>query len=465
MKRNVYSYTLKTSADLFTPVGVFLSLRDKHRDPILLESSDYRGHENASSIIACSPLATISFKKNAGETVIQESKQSVSASTESLKEFLDSFSFSNSMGIGGKNGFFGFTTYQAVQYFEDITLKNAETHLSSIPDLCYRLYEYVITINHAQHQMTVTYNSLSPSPTAEHKLSKFLLSLHGQVPRSSEFSRRGAEEPLQSDEAFIKTVHSLKKHIQRGDIFQVVPSRRFNQKFDGDEFTLYRALRIVNPSPYLFYFSYGDFSLFGSSPEAQVLIQDGTVTLNPIAGTYRRTGNDAVDQEAALKLKDDPKENAEHVMLVDLARNDLSKFCDSVKVTSYREIQVYSHVIHLVSKVQGTLREETHPVDMFGASLPAGTVSGAPKYRAMELIDSVEPVQRGFYAGTVGFFEPNGNAVHAIMIRSFLSRDNLLTYQAGAGIVADSDPASELAEINNKLGALRRALVTAEELV
>ena len=248
------------------------------------------------------------------------------------------------------------------------------------------------------------------------------------------------------------------KHCKRGDVFQVVLSREFQRKFKGDEFNVYRALRAVNPSPYLFYFDYGDFKLFGSSPEAQIVVKDDQAGIFPIAGTYPRTGDDQKDAQMAEELRSDPKENSEHIMLVDLARNDLSRNARNVKVDTFSEIQYYSHVIHMVSKVTGTIGTGKSTFQIVADTFPAGTLSGAPKYRAMELIDKYENKSRGFYGGAIGFMGFNGDFNHAIIIRSILSKNNMLTYRAGAGVVSDSNEEKELQEVNNKLGALNEAI-------
>ena len=244
----------------------------------------------------------------------------------------------------------------------------------------------------------------------------------------------------------------------------MVLSRRFSQDFKGDEFNVYRALRSINPSPYLFYYDYSTYRIFGSSPEAQMVVHEGIAEIHPIAGTFRRTGDDIKDQELAIKLLEDPKENAEHIMLVDLARNDLSKNCHEVKVTNYKEVQFFSHVIHLVSKVTGAINAGVSGYQIFADTFPAGTLSGAPKYRALQLIDEYEPTTRSFYGGGLGMIKLNGDLNHAIIIRSFLSKNNKLYYQAGAGIVIDSNPESELQEVHNKLAALKKALEMSESL-
>src|SRR5690606_18016907 len=247
------------------------------------------------------------------------------------------------------------------------------------------------------------------------------------------FDTHGEEASNISNEEYVHMVEKGIKSCLRGDVFQIVLSRRFNQAYSGDDFNVYRALRSINPSPYLFYFDYGDYRIMGSSPEAQLIIKDRQAILHPIAGTFKRSGDDATDQLAAEALLIDPKENAEHVMLVDLARNDLSRQCTDVAVTQYRELQYYSHVIHLVSEVKGKLKEDAHPFEVLAATFPAGTLSGAPKVRAMELINEYEPTARNYYGGCIGFISFDGSCNHAIMIRTFLSKMNTLTYQAGAG--------------------------------
>lgn len=255
-----------------------------------------------------------------------------------------------------------------------------------------------------------------------------------------------------------------KEHCFRGDVFQLVLSRRFFQNFKGDEFNVYRTLRSINPSPYLFFFDYGDFKIFGSSPEAQLIVQDGKAEIHPIAGTFKKTGDDKKDLISAKELAKDPKENSEHVMLVDLARNDLSRNGTNVVVEKNREIQFYSHVIHLVSKVTCKMKTTTNTFRVVADTFPAGTLSGAPKHKALQLIDKYEKIKRNFYGGAIGYMDFNGNFNHAIIIRSFLSLNNQLHYQAGAGIVADSIPESELQEVYNKLGALDKALIQAEKI-
>ncbi|RYF98593.1 MAG: anthranilate synthase component I family protein [Chitinophagaceae bacterium] len=362
--------------------------------------------------------------------------------------------------VRAAQGLFGYSSFDAVQHFETISFKN-EKGLNSIPLVRYRLYQYVIVINHFKDDLYICENKIAGVESEVTAVESLIRSRDVPV---YPFKSKNEETSNLTDEEYIDIVKKGIQSCHRGDVFQIVLSRRFQQSFTGDEFNVYRALRNINPSPYLFFFDYGDYKLMGSSPESQLIIKGGSAVVHPIAGTFKRTGEDSLDQEMAEKLLADPKENAEHVMLVDLARNDLSRLCDNVSVNYYRKIQYYSHVIHLVSEVTGTVREQTNPFELLAVTFPAGTLSGAPKFKAMELIDSFEPTQRGYYGGCIGFMGFDGTCNHAIMIRSFLSRDNTLFYQAGAGVVAASKPESELQEVNNKLGALKKAIVAAADI-
>jgi anthranilate synthase component 1 len=337
------------------------------------------------------------------------------------------------------------------------------THPSplAIPLIRYRLYQYVIAINHFRDELFICENRIE-GIDSDSKVIESLISSK-DVPVYP-FHTKGEETSNMSDEDYKEMVKKGIAGCLRGDVFQIVLSRRFRQPFNGDEFNVYRALRSVNPSPYLFFFDYGDYKLMGSSPEAQLLIQQGKALVHPIAGTFKITGDEEADKAATERLLKDPKENAEHVMLVDLARNDLSRVCDEVTVAKYRQVQYFSHVIHLVSEVTGKPKAGTNPFELLAKTFPAGTLSGAPKFRAMELIHQYEPTARSYYGGAIGFMGFDGGCNHAIMIRTFLSQQNTLTYQAGAGIVAASDPGSELQEVNNKLGALKKAIELAEKI-
>ena len=455
-------------ADTTTPVSIYLRLRDVFSNTILLESSDYHSRENSMSYVCFDPIAGITLDENTLKTYFPDgSRVEYPAEGLDLKEQVSAFrnAFESTPLPDYKfisNGLFGYFSYEAVRYFEDIELNAQPNPERNIPLLQYHVYRYIIAIDHFKNELHLLEHRTEKD--APDGLERIEYLIQNKNFPEYKFNANGHEQSNFTDAEFISVIESLKKHIYRGDIFQIVPSRAFSKPFLGDEFNVYRALRSINPSPYLFYFDYGNFKIFGSSPEAQLTIKNNEAAIYPIAGTFKRTGNDIEDAELAENLKNDPKENAEHIMLVDLARNDLSRHCEQVEVKSFREVQYYSHLIHMVSKVAGTLQKDVNPFDVVGDTYPAGTLSGAPKYMAMQLIDQFENQKRGFYAGAIGYMGFNGDFNHAIMIRSFLSQANVLHYQAGAGIVADSDPQSELNEVNNKIMALRRALEMAEGL-
>lgn len=463
--RTIYKRLL---ADTTTPVSIYLRLRDVFPNSLLLESSDYHSKENSRSYVCCDPIAGISLDgKIITEYFPDGSHTETTTDDTDLSEKISDFRnrFKNEEPLDLKfisSGLFGYFSYETIQHFEDITLKSQPLEARQIPSMQYHIYRYIIAIDHFKNELYLFENQFDDAPGEG--LEKIQYLIQNKNFPEYRFSLQGEEMSGYTDEEFIGVVGTLKEHIYRGDIFQIVPSRSFARPFLGDEFNVYRALRSINPSPYLFYFDYGSFKIFGSSPEAQLTIIKNEAAIYPIAGTFKRTGNDVLDAELAEKLENDPKESAEHVMLVDLARNDLSRHCEDVEVKAFKEVQYYSHLIHLVSKVAGRLKEGVNPFLVVGDTFPAGTLSGAPKHMAMQLIDQVEPHQRGFYAGAIGYMGYNGDFNHAIMIRSFLSKNNILHYQAGAGIVADSDPQSELNEVNNKITALRKAMEMACEL-
>lgn len=381
---------------------------------------------------------------------------------QALRGFMNAFGHTAQSQKHIETGLFGYMAYDAVQYFEDISLDAKATTSSKIPSIRYHLFKYIIAFDHFKSECFIIENYLNEPSDTEFESIVDLVNQRN-IP-TYQFKKEGDVTSNFTDEEFLENVKSGIKHCDLGDVFQVVFSRKFQRSFKGDEFQVYRALRSINPSPYLFYFDYGSYKIFGSSPEAQIVVKDREAIIYPIAGTFRRTGDDQADAELAKQLLNDPKENSEHIMLVDLARNDLSKSSDDVKVETYKEIQYYSHVIHLVSKVTGQLRAGTDPLDIVASTFPAGTLSGAPKYKAMTLIDAHEKMARGFYGGAIGFMDFAGNFNHAIMIRTFLSRENKLFFQAGAGIVSKSNPESEVQEVYNKLAALESAMETAENL-
>lgn len=461
------NYQLKTRfkkllADTTTPVSIYLRLRDVFPNSILLESSDYHSRENNMSYVCCDPIAGIVLDHEELNVYYPDGeKQTKSVSGLNLRKEVSLFrqSFSEEQPSDFKfisNGLFGYFTFDTVAHFEDITLNTTIDEARNIPYLQYHVYRYVIAIDHFRNELYI-FEHYYQDPK-EDGLNRVQYIIQNKNFPEYRFELNGEESSNKTDDEYKALVEKTKEHIFRGDVFQIVPSRAFSRPFLGDEFNVYRCLRSVNPSPYLFYFDYGDFKLFGSSPEAQLTIKDEEASIYPIAGTFKRTGNMVEDLRVAEQLKADPKESAEHVMLVDLARNDLSRHCIDVEVKSFKEAQFYSHVIHLVSKVSGKLQQGANPFDVVGDTFPAGTLSGAPKHMAMQLIDRYEKQQRGFYSGAIGYMGFNGDFNHAIMIRTFLSKNNRLHYQAGGGVVADSSAEGELNEVNNKIAALRKAV-------
>ena len=464
------TYKLKTHykkilADTLSPVSIYLKIRDKFPNSMLLESSDYHGNDNSFSYICCNPMASIKIHGNTLTKVFPDStKESYRVEnnevTSEIHQFTTQFEIENDEDFKFiNNGLFGYTSYDAVKYFETIDIASKENSIE-IPEIQYAIYQNIIAINHFKNEAYIfshCYEKESNINELHHIITMDRFALY-------DFETINKIDSNLSDEEFKKHVEIAKTHCQRGDVFQLVLSRKFQQDFKGDDFNVYRALRSINPSPYLFYFDYGNFKIFGSSPEAQLVVKNKKAEIHPIAGTFARTGDDMKDTELAQKLVKDEKENSEHVMLVDLARNDLSRHCTDVIVENYREIQFFSHVIHLVSKVIGTVREKTSTIQIVADTFPAGTLSGAPKYKAMELIEKYEKTSRGFYGGAIGFMDFKGNYNHAIMIRTFLSKNQQLHWQAGAGIVSKSNSDNELQEVYNKLGALTKAIKLAENI-
>ena len=463
-------FNLKTSykqilADTITPVSVYLKIRDKYPNSILLESSDYHANDNSFSYVCCNPIASIKVE---GEKVVQNYPDGTvneveltgdSDVTVLLDAFAQRFSIDTNDFKFITNGLFGYISYDAVRYFESVDIEKKRNSID-IPDIYYAVYQNVIAINHFKNEAYLFAHSYE----SESNIEEFEQLLKVRSFATYNFTKFGEAKTNLEDEEYKAHVELAKKHCQRGDVFQLVLSRRFSQAFKGDEFNVYRALRSINPSPYLFYFDYGDFKIFGSSPEAQLIVKDGKAEIHPIAGTYKRTGNDEKDAELAKKLAEDEKENSEHVMLVDLARNDLSRNGNLVDVETYREVQYFSHVIHLVSKVTGQKKQDISTLKIVADTFPAGTLSGAPKHMAMQLIERYEKTNRAYYGGAIGFMDFDGNFNHAIMIRTFLSKNHELHYQAGAGLVAASNAEDELQETYNKLGALNKALEIAETI-
>jgi len=464
-KFSLYTDYKKLLADTITPVSIYLKIRDKYPNSILLESSDYHASDNSFSYICFNPIASIKVQNDCIEQVFPDGSTKVNNArnisvTEEIHKFTKRFKVDEELPFKFiNNGIFGYTAYDAVKYFEDIEISKKPESLE-IPDVYYAVYQNIIAINHFKNEAYIFAHCFETETNIDeiHQLikSKNFATYH--------FSAEGDIESNLTDDEYKEQVELAKKHCARGDVFQLVLSKKFSQQFKGDEFNVYRALRSINPSPYLFYFDYGNFKIFGSSPEAQLVVNNGIAEIHPIAGTFKRTGNDQKDAELAKELAQDQKENAEHVMLVDLARNDLSRHGSQVKVETYREAQFFSHVIHLVSKVTGKVHENTPTLQVVADTFPAGTLSGAPKFRAMQLIEAYEKTSRTYYGGAIGFMDFSGNYNHAIMIRTFLSKDHQLHWQAGAGLVSKSKPEDELQEVYNKLGALTKAIELAEEI-
>ncbi len=453
-------------ADTFTPVGIYLRLRDAFPQSLLLECSDYSSRHDSFSYICLKPVMGVEANGNRllirlpdASTITTPLGEDNEASA-LIDDFLSKIHFDGDVNQKSLPGLFGFTAYDAVNLFDNVRIENPEKDKADIPLLRYDLYQVVIAFNHFNNTLEI---SELQSDHLVGEMPRVLSLLANRNATSFPFSAAGSEHTPVSDEHFMESVKQGIRHCARGDVFQLVLSRRFEQSFNGDEFNVYRALRSINPSPYLFYFDYLSFKLFGSSPEAQLRIGDGKATINPIAGTVVRTGHPEEDARLIADLLENKKENAEHCMLVDLARNDLSKHSSGVAVDTFREVHTYSHVIHLVSTVSGLMHNKKNAYRLFADTFPAGTLSGAPKHKAIQLIDKYEETGRGFYGGGIGILGTNGTLNHAIMIRSFLSKGGKLIYQAGAGIVIDSSPEGELKEVNGKIWALRKAIKLAEQ--
>lgn len=451
--------------DLYTPVSTYLKVRDLYPQSALMESSDYHSHDNSRSFIALNPMASIAIGHGVSTMRFPDGTQTVRDINDSYRTEQALRDFISRFDVEGEQkaycGLYGYTSFNAVRYFEHIDIKDATQEQNDAPDLLYILYKTVIVFDHFNNTMTLTELTEDSGTDTLDELEKII---HNHNFSTYSFHPVGEATSTLTDEEHKANIRRGIAHCLRGDVFQVVLSRRFVQHYEGDDFKLYRALRSINPSPYLFYFDFGGFRIFGSSPETHCRIDGRQAYIDPIAGTTKRTGDPATDARNAQYLRNNPKENAEHVMLVDLARNDLSRNCHNVRVEFYKDMQYYSHVIHLVSRVSGTLDEGADPLKTFVDTFPAGTLSGAPKVRAMQIISELEPHNRGAYGGCIGFIGLDGSLNQAITIRTFVSRNNELWFQAGGGIVAQSDENYELQEVNNKLGALRRAILMAESM-
>ena len=458
-----YTTTSKTIlADLYTPVGVYMRLRDLYPQSALMESSDYHDANNSHSFIGINPMASVAIGHGKATITFPDGQTEHHDITKDYQADQAIHSLIDSIKVKGEHanycGLYGYTSFNAVRYFENINVKDETQEKNDAPDMLYILYKVIIVFDHFNSQLTLI------TLGDEQELDNIMRQMNKSSVQAYGFHPVGDVSSTLTDEAHKANIRKGIQHCLRGDVFQIVLSRRFIQKYEGDDFKLYRALRSINPSPYLFYFDFGGFRIFGSSPETHCRIENRKAYIDPIAGTTKRTGDAEADRRGAEYLRNDPKENAEHVMLVDLARNDLSRNCHNVKVDFYKDLQYYSHVIHLVSRVSGELDEQADPIKSFIDTFPAGTLSGAPKVRAMQLISEYEPHNRGAYGGCIGYIGLDGSLNQAITIRTFVSRNGELWFQAGGGIVAKSNEEYELQEVNNKLGALRRAILMAEKM-
>ena len=463
-----YKYTTVSRtilADLYTPVGVYMRLRDIYPQSALMESSDYHDKDNSRSFIGINPIASVAIGHGEATVTYPDGSTFGHEVNKDYRSDNAIHALIDHIVVEGEHanyyGLYGYTSFNAVRYFEDIPVKDETQAKNDAPDLLYILYKDIIVFDHFNNLLTVV--SLSEN-SKDSEVSEIIKQMNRTSIQAYDFHPVGETTSSLTDEEHKANIRKGIKHCLRGDVFQIVLSRRFVQKYEGDDFKLYRALRSINPSPYLFYFDFGGFRIFGSSPETHCRIEGRKAYIDPIAGTTKRTGDAEADRLGAEYLRNDPKENAEHVMLVDLARNDLSRNCHNVKVDFYKDLQYYSHVIHLVSRVRGELDEKADPIKAFIDTFPAGTLSGAPKVRAMQLISEYEPHNRGAYGGCIGYIGLNGSLNQAITIRTFVSRNGELWFQAGGGIVAKSNEEYELQEVNNKLGALRRAILMAENM-
>ena len=455
-------------ADLTTPVGLYLRIREQYPIALLLESSDYQSKENSYSFIGFHPISAIKISANSvlkNDIKVDLDQISDKTVTDFLNEFYQEYQLEYEHPLARKfNGMFGYSTFEAVRYFDTMQLNSDQHHgddAAAIPEIQFHLFRFIIAFDHYSNKLYIIENKLSGE---EDQVAKIISLVKRQTQSGFKFAVSGPEENCMSPEVFKELVAKARHHCKIGDVFQLVLSRRFTQRFKGDEFNVYRALRAINPSPYLFYFDYGDFKILGSSPEAQLVIREDNVEIHPIAGTIKRTGDAALDHDLAIKLANDPKENSEHNMLVDLARNDLSKHCTDVRVSSDKVIQYFSHVIHLVSKVEAKKKPDIGPFTIFEDTFPAGTLTGAPKYKAIELIAGYEPQQRGFYGGAIGYVNFDGDMNMAITIRSLMAKNQTLYYQAGAGIVINSTEEGELSEVQHKSQAMRDAIAMATKI-
>lgn len=469
---NTQTIIREISADLETPISVYMKLRGEEAS-FLLESVEGGERIARYSFIGVQPKAQYILRDTEIEIKDENgtrNRQYEGDPTFFLQNEMSRFNFKSQPGvprfIGGLVGFLGF---ESVRFFEPVL--GSKMKRAAIPDGIFLLADTVIAFDHARRSLSLIANVLDGDiDSANRKLDEIESRIHAPLPPSQPREIKPSKTRSNMTQGrFEDMVRDAKEFIAAGDIFQVVLSQRFTRETSVEPFDVYRAVRRLNPSPYMFFFDFGmvdDEPLFlvGSSPEMFVRLEGRTASLRPIAGTRPRGADSHADAALAAELLADPKERAEHVMLVDLGRNDLGRVCEygTVKVSDFFTIEKYSHVMHIVSHVEGKLKPELTAFDLVRASFPAGTVSGAPKVRALEIISELEPDARGAYAGMVGYFGFDGNMDTCLALRTMVARGNTFSVQAGAGIVADSEPTTEFQETVNKASAMLRAIDTAE---
>jgi len=465
-------------ADLETPVSVFIKLTQNGHPAFLLESVEGGEKVGRYSFLGVNPKGMISFKDNIvtrtydGDTTTWElptGQDPLHALQAELERFHPVKVDGLPRLVGGAVGYFA---YDIVRYFEKLP-QTAKRDLE-LPDAAFLLPDTLVIFDHAKHQLIILANAHNTGDSAQayqdalDRIEAITATIRQPLPMIAPTPSPRGEQMVSniSKETYEDNVRRAKEHIKAGDAFQIVLSQRLSCQTTASPLHIYRALRALNPSPYMFYLHFGgDFTLIGASPEMMVRYEDGIATTRPIAGTRKRGKDEAEDEALAQELLTDPKELAEHVMLVDLGRNDLGRVCDygTVKVTQMMKIEKYSHVMHIVSQVEGRLRQDYDAFALLRATFPAGTLSGAPKVRAMEIIEDLEGTRRATYGGAVGYFSYDGSMDTCITIRSLVIQGDTVYLQAGAGIVADSDPASEYEESLNKARAVAVAIQYAEQ--
>jgi anthranilate synthase component 1 len=469
-KGNVVPVYCDMLADLQTPVGAFLKISKGAKYSFLLESVEGGEKWGRYTFIGANPSLVVKTTGKNGIRITPKKREKFTVTTDPLDEIKKIMAGFKPVEVEGlppfNGGFVGAISYDCVRFFEKLPEKAKKD--MDFPDTVFMLADTMLVFDNVKQNIKILVNAhIDKKPAgkvydeAVAKIKKMLTMLEKQVKQAKPKKGKSPEVTLNTqEEDFCKSVDRCKHYIKEGDIFQVVLSHRMTIKPGVPAFEIYRALRVVNPSPYMYYLKLDDWEVVGASPEILSRVQNGKVVLRPLAGTRRRGKNDEEDKALEQELLRDEKELAEHIMLVDLGRNDVGRVSKaaSVKVTDLKKVEKYSHVMHIVSNVEGELENGKDCFDVIRATFPAGTLSGAPKIRAMEIIEELEPTRRGLYGGTVGYFGLNGNMDHAIAIRTLAVKNGTAYLGVGAGIVADSDPKSEFQECMNKGRALLRAI-------